>query len=633
MRAGGGYVGVHAAAETEPDWAFYRGLRRHRGRRRRLRRSPAAPSTSPTARTRRPRRCRGSSPLTEEWYNFAANVRGASHVLATVDERRTPAARWASTTRSPGARTTRAAGPGTPGSATPSSRTATAAFRKHLLGGIQWAAGVVEGDCGATVLGNYEKVTLNDEPGEPMSLAVLPDGRVLHNTRGGQIRLYDPATGASPVITTVPVYQHDEDGLQSVAIDPDFATNQWVYLYYAPPLNTPVDNPATPGVNEGDAPVDQHRPDGVGRRSRATTSCPGSSSSRRPTPHLDMATEQQILRVDVDRGICCHVAGEVKFDGKGLLYLVTGDDTNAGGSDGFTPINESPTQGPGYDAQRSAGQHQRPARQAAAHQGHGRTARTAIPAGNLFPESAGPRRQDPSGDLPDGPAQPVPVRRGRRAAWSTSATTRPTRGCPTRPADRRAPAAGSPPTRPGNYGWPYCYSPSLPYIDFDFVTRTSGAAVQLRRAGQRLAAQHRPHACCRRCSSRSSGTPTRRAPRAPARTWPNPPTRLRLQVAGDRHRWRRPDGRADLRLRRRLGLGDEVPGVLRRRRRLRRVHPGQDVHDADRRPGQAGRRRAVPARASSSTTRWTWSSARTAASTCWSTATASSGPTRTRSWR
>ena len=27
----------------------------------------------------------------------------------------------------------------------------------------------------------------------------------------------------------------------------------------------------------------------------------------------------------------------------------------------------------------------------------------------------------------------------------------------------------------------------LPYIDFDFATRTSGAAVQLRRAGQRLA--------------------------------------------------------------------------------------------------------------------------------------------------
>ena len=192
--------------------------------------------------------------LTEEWYDFTANVRGAPHVLATLDEKASPAAdgfdhpiTWC--------RTTRAAGPSTPGSATPARPTAARACSEHLLGGISWAAGVVEGDCGATVLGNYEKVTLNDEPGEPMSLAVLPDGRVLHNTRGGEVRLYDPASGASPVITTIPVYQHDEDGLQTIAIDRDFATNQWVYLYYAPPLNTPVDNPATPGVNEGDAPA------------------------------------------------------------------------------------------------------------------------------------------------------------------------------------------------------------------------------------------------------------------------------------------------------------------------------------------------------------------------------------------
>ncbi len=155
-----------------------------------------------------------------------------------------------------------------------------------------------------------------------MSLAVLPDGRVLHNTRGGEVRLYDPASGASPVINTIEVYQHDEDGLQSVALDPAFATNKWVYIYYAPKLNTPTT----------DAPVTSTDP-------TAWDAYKGYNQLSRvkfvdtPTPHLDMATEQQILRVDVDRGVCCHVAGEVKFDGNGLLYLVTGDDTNAGGSD------------------------------------------------------------------------------------------------------------------------------------------------------------------------------------------------------------------------------------------------------------------------------------------------------------
>ena len=50
------------------------------------------------------------------------------------------------------------------------------------------------------------------------------------------------------------MYQHDEEGLQDIALDPNFKPEQRIYLYYSPPLNTPVDDPATPAVNEGDAP-------------------------------------------------------------------------------------------------------------------------------------------------------------------------------------------------------------------------------------------------------------------------------------------------------------------------------------------------------------------------------------------
>ena len=28
--------------------------------------------------------------------------------------------------------------------------------------------------------------------------------------------------------------------------------------------------------------------------------------------------------------------------------------------------------------------------------------------------------------------------------------------------------------RPANYGWPYCVTPDLPYVDYDFATKTSG---------------------------------------------------------------------------------------------------------------------------------------------------------------
>ena len=47
----------------------------------------------------------------------------------------------------------------------------------------------------------FQKVTLNDRPGEPMSLAVLPDGRVLHSARTGEIRLHDPRTGTNNVVS------------------------------------------------------------------------------------------------------------------------------------------------------------------------------------------------------------------------------------------------------------------------------------------------------------------------------------------------------------------------------------------------------------------------------------------------
>src|SRR5918997_2710981 len=100
----------------------------------------------------------------------------------------------------------------------------------------------------------FQKVTLNDRPGEPMSLAVLPDLRVLHTARTGQVRIHDPRTGLNTLAAEVPVYQHDEEGLQGIALDPNFEENNWVYLYYSPPGDTPQDDPTTPAINEGDAP-------------------------------------------------------------------------------------------------------------------------------------------------------------------------------------------------------------------------------------------------------------------------------------------------------------------------------------------------------------------------------------------
>ena len=73
--------------------------------------------------------------------------------------------------------------------------------------------------------------------------------------RKGRVMLHDPATGLNTVAAKLDVYQHDEEGVQSIAIDPNFKSNKWVYIYHSLPTgNTPVDDPATPAVNEGDAP-------------------------------------------------------------------------------------------------------------------------------------------------------------------------------------------------------------------------------------------------------------------------------------------------------------------------------------------------------------------------------------------
>jgi hypothetical protein len=63
----------------------------------------------------------------------------------------------------------------------------------------------------------FQKVTLNDRPGEPMSLAVLPDGRVLHAARTGEIRLHNPRNGTNNIVTDMKdspqgLYQHGVRG-------------------------------------------------------------------------------------------------------------------------------------------------------------------------------------------------------------------------------------------------------------------------------------------------------------------------------------------------------------------------------------------------------------------------------------
>jgi len=84
VRAGGGWVGIHSASDTEYDWPFYGGLvgayfRAHPEVQEALVRveTAAHPATSAFPATFR---------RTDEWYAFAANPRPNVTVLLTLDE-------------------------------------------------------------------------------------------------------------------------------------------------------------------------------------------------------------------------------------------------------------------------------------------------------------------------------------------------------------------------------------------------------------------------------------------------------------------------------------------------------------------------------------------------------------------
>ncbi len=68
----------------------------------------------------------------------------------------------------------------------------------------------------------------------PWAIAILPDGKLLVTERFGRVTLIDPTGAAQPVVsaTLSNVTEIGEGGLLGIAIDPNFASNKYVYLYY-----------------------------------------------------------------------------------------------------------------------------------------------------------------------------------------------------------------------------------------------------------------------------------------------------------------------------------------------------------------------------------------------------------------
>jgi glucose/arabinose dehydrogenase len=66
----------------------------------------------------------------------------------------------------------------------------------------------------------------------PWAMAYLPDGRLLITEKPGNLRIFSDNKLSEPISGVPKVDYHDQGGLLDVAIDPDFANNQLVYLSF-----------------------------------------------------------------------------------------------------------------------------------------------------------------------------------------------------------------------------------------------------------------------------------------------------------------------------------------------------------------------------------------------------------------
>ena len=88
---------------------------------------------------------------------------------------------------------------------------------------------------GAVQAADYRVETLTQELVYPWSLAFLPDGGMLVTERGGQLRRIsaEGKLDPEPVKGVPPVLVNSQAGLFEIALDPEFASNQQLYLSYA----------------------------------------------------------------------------------------------------------------------------------------------------------------------------------------------------------------------------------------------------------------------------------------------------------------------------------------------------------------------------------------------------------------
>jgi glucose/arabinose dehydrogenase len=125
-------------------------------------------------------------------------------------------------------------------------------------------------------------------------MALAPDGRIFVCEQRGTLRVIKNGVLLPTPFLTVTVDSAGERGLLGIAFDPNFVSNQLVYVYYTTP--TPAHNRVSRFIASGDVAI------------------AGSETILMEMPNLSTATN--------------HNAGAIHFGPDGNLYVALGDNAN-----------------------------------------------------------------------------------------------------------------------------------------------------------------------------------------------------------------------------------------------------------------------------------------------------------------
>jgi cytochrome c len=291
----------------------------------------------------------------------------------------------------------------------------------------------------------FTKVVLAEKLDEPVELAVLPDSKVLFIERKGNLKLYDPSVKEVKLVTKIPVstkyifkdgnQAEAEDGLLGLALDPNFKENNWIYMYYSP-AGTEPKNILTRYEFKDDKLIEE--------------------------------SKKVLLEIPVQREQCCHTGGSIAFDGNGNLFLSTGDNTSPRNT-AYAPIDERPGRMP-WDAQKGS---------ANTNDLRGKVIRIhpepdgtyTIPEGNLFPKGTDKTRPE---IYMMGGRNPYRISVDKRTGFLYWGDVGPDAGKDSVNRGPRAYDEINQARKPGFFGWPYFVGNNQAYYERDFATGKVG---------------------------------------------------------------------------------------------------------------------------------------------------------------